>query len=454
MSDFFGLRIGTSALLAHRRAMDVVGHNLANISTEGFSRQRVSLAAEAGPTGTALFAKWSKDGQGVKVLGVDRLRDMFLETRGQQEHGTGATLTQTRNVLDRIELAVGEPSDNGIAAQLSSFMNAWDDVANRPDDLGARAALIERAKIVTSGFQALDATLSTQRGQTVSDLSTMVSEVNTIAGRVADLNKTIQVAVVAGQPSSDLMDQRDLLVMQLADKVGVTTRAGDNGTVDVYLGGTALVRNDRTEPLRLDLGPAPAQTASVSFANWNIPAAVGGAAGGMLTAANDVIPRYRAEFATAATTLMNEVNTVHGTGFDLNGTAGQAFFVSTARGVEVNPAIAGDLRLVAASASATASRDGSIASRIAALNGAGEAYRRSVVGLGVESQSVTRRDEIQKVITGQVDAARQGEAGVNLDEEMANLVGIQRAYEAAARFVTAVDQALETLIKGTGLVGR
>jgi flagellar hook-associated protein 1 FlgK len=454
MSDFFGLRIGTSALLAHRRAMDVVGHNLANVNTEGFSRQRVSLAAEAGPTGTALFARWARDGQGVKVLGVDRLRDMFLETRGHQEHGAGASLSTLRNVLDRIELAVGEPSDNGIAAQLGSFMNAWDDVANRPDDPGARAALVERAKIVTSGFQALDANLATQRSQIVTDLTSMVSEVNTIAGRVAELNRTIQVAVVAGQPSSDLMDQRDLLVMQLADKVGVTTRAGENGTVDVYLSGSTLVRGDRAEALRVDVASTPAQTVSVNLAGWNLPASVGGAAAAMLTAANDTIPRYRAEFGAAATALMSEVNAAHATGFDLSGVAGQAFFVSTPAGVEVNLAIAADPRLVAASGSPTASRDGSVAARIAGLHGAADAYRSTVVGLGVETQSTTRRDGIQQLITGQVDAARQGESGVNLDEEMANLVGIQRAYEAAARFVTAVDQALETLIKGTGLVGR
>ncbi len=454
MSDFFGLRIGTSALLAHRRALDVAGHNLANVNTEGYSRQRLSLAAEAGPSGSALFARWAKDGQGVRVLGVDRLRDTFLETRGHQEHGTGANLSKMRDTLDRIELAVGEPSDNGIASQLSSFLNAWDDVANRPDDLGARAALIERGKIVTAGFQALDATLATQRGQVVTDIKGLVSEVNTIAGRVADLNRSIQVAVVANQPSSDLMDQRDLLVMQLADKIGVSTRPSDNGTVDVFLGGVALVRNDRVETLRVDVASTPAQTVSIVGNTWNVPAAAGGAAAGMLTAANDTIPRYRADFSAAATTMMNEVNAIHATGFALDGSAGQPFFLSTATGVQVNPAIAADPRLVAASASATASRDGSVAARIAGVTGAADSYRSTVVNLGVESQSVARRDEIQQVITGQVDAARQGESGVNIDEEMANLVGIQRAYEAAARFVTAVDQALETLIKGTGLVGR
>jgi flagellar hook-associated protein 1 len=454
MSDFFGLRIATSALLAHRRALDVTGHNLANVNTEGYSRQRVGLVAEAGPVGAGIFAKWSKDGQGVNAANLDRLRDTFLETRGHQEHGVQASLAQAKGVLERIELAVGEPSDSALGAQISSFLNAWDDVANRPDDLGARAALIERGRIVTAGFQALDRSLATQRTQTVTDLQSVVSEVNTIAARIGDLNKTIKAAVVGGQPSADLMDQRDLLVMQLSDKVGVTTRQAGNGVVDVYLGGTALVRDSRSEPLRVDLGPLPAQTVSVSWAKWNLPAATGGAAGGMLAAANTTLPSYRSQFQGVATTLMNEVNTAHGTGFDLNGAAGIPFFVATPNGIEVNSAIVADGRLVAASNSATATRDGSVAAIISGLTGAEGGYRQSVVNLGVESQSTARRASIQTAITGQVDAARQGESGVNIDEEMTNLVATQRAYEAAARFLTTVDQALETLIKGTGIVGR
>jgi flagellar hook-associated protein 1 FlgK len=454
VSDFFGLRIGTSALLAHRRALDVVGHNLANVSTEGFSRQRVSLTAEAAPTGPALFSRWERDGQGVRVGNVERVRDQFLETRGQQEHGVNASLGQTKKILDRIELAVGEPSNSALGAQINQFLNAWDDVAIRPDDIGARSALIERAKIVTNGFQALDSSLATQREKVVDDAGKLVADVNLITDRVAELNRTIQLAVQGNQPSSDLMDQRDLLVMQLADRIGVTTRQGANGSVDVFLGGTALVQNGRTEALRLDIAPGVNGAITVMSTTFNQAMPVGGTAAGLVSAANDVLPRYRAGFTGAATTLMNEVNAIHTTGFDLNGAAGQAFFVSTSSGVAVNPAVVANPRLVAASASATAGRDGSVASRISDVTGATTAYRRVVVDLGVEAQSVSRRSEIQAVITGNIDAARQSEAGVNIDEEMSNLVAIQRAYEAAARFVTTVDQALETLIKGTGLVGR
>jgi flagellar hook-associated protein 1 FlgK len=108
----------------------------------------------------------------------------------------------------------------------------------------------------------------------------------------------------------------------------------------------------------------------------------------------------------------------------------------------------------AAAPTARATRDGSDAQPIAELTGAGDAYHRLVVGLGVESQAVNRRVDVQAAILGHVDAARESAAGVNLDEEMASMLQYQHAYDAAARFLTAVDQALDTLINSTGLVGR
>jgi len=123
-------------------------------------------------------------------------------------------------------------------------------------------------------------------------------------------------------------------------------------------------------------------------------------------------------------------------------------------GIQVNAALATDPRLVAASASAGATRDGSVAQQIAELTGVGDRYQRLVVDLGVESQAVNRRVQVQAAIIQHVDAARDSAAGVNLDEEMTLMLQYQHAYDAAARFLTANYQALDTQINSTGLVGR
>jgi flagellar hook-associated protein 1 FlgK len=215
------------------------------------------------------------------------------------------------------------------------------------------------------------------------------------------------------------------------------------------------VRGPQVSPLRVEVGTDPAQTVRVTWAADSYPAGVTGSAGGLLSGINDVIPRYRDGLTAVAQQVAGDVNAIHRTGYGLDGSTGADFFVTDSSGrIVVNPAIAADPRLVAAAASASATRDGSIAQQIAELTGAGDTYHRLVVGLGVESQAANRRVDVQAAILEHVDAARESAAGVNLDEEMAAMLEYQHAYDAAARFLTAVDQTLDTLINSTGLVGR
>lgn len=446
MGTFSGLYIGMSSLLAQRRAIEVTGHNLSNVGTEGYSRQRVEMTSDAGPITPALFARYEGTGMGVRSGEISRLRDGFLEARGYQEHAAHSRLVENQTSLDRVERALGEPTDTGLGAQLADFWAGWDDVANRPDDLAARAQLLERAATLTSSFRRIDSELGALREQTVDQMKSIVAEVNATAARIAELNGTIQNAVNSKLNASDLMDQRDLLISKLADQVGVTVRPGEAGAVDVFVGGTALVRATRAESLQVsDTGGA----AAVEWVKDGLPATVNGRVAGMIDTANDIVPRYRAEIASIAESLRTETNSVHATGYDLDGNAGLDFFVMGVEGIEVNSALAGNRRLVAASSS-PGTLDGSIAAKLAASGATDASYRQLVVALGVEAQSTNRRVEIQGVITSQIDAARESESGVNIDEEMANLIAYQHAYNAAAKFVSAIDETLDTLVNRLG----
>lgn len=453
MSNFSGLTIGLSALLAQRKAIEVTGQNLANVNTEGYSRQRVSLTSDSGPVTPAIFARYEGSGLGVRSGVVDRLRDRFLELRGYQEHAADQRLQQVAGALAKVEGTFGEPSDTGLATQLADFWAGWDDVANRPDDLAARSQLLERAETLASSFRRADADLEGLWSTTLEQTSAVVAEVNSIAARVAELNSTIQAAVGSGLNANDLMDQRDRLIGQLSDRVGVTVRPGEANTTDVFVGGTALVRGTRSETLEVQVAPGPSQVVTVNWSKDGLPATTSGQVGGMLDALDDIIPRYRAALTSLASDTLTATNTAHATGFDLNGAAGGAFFVVGPDGLEVSAAVAGDPRLVAASATA-GTFDGSVAAQLAATTAPDATYRQLVVGLGVEAQSANRRVQIQSAITTEVDASRESEAGVNIDEEMTQLMAFQHAYQAAARFVTTVDETLDLLINGTGRVGR
>jgi flagellar hook-associated protein FlgK len=449
MSDFGALSVGLSGLQAHRRALDVTGHNLANVNSPGFSRQRTDLAPITNPVGAAIFARVNGAGIGVRAGTAYRIHDQFIETRALQEHGADGSLKQTQAVLSQIETAVNEPSDNGLASQINRFMAAWHDVANRPDDLAARRQIIELGKTLAADFARLDGSLAALSGNVTRELEAGVADVNTTAVAVADLNTRILAAVNADMPAGDLMDQRDALVRSLADSVGITVRPQDKGVVDVYVGTTALVRGGTADALRVDATTTPGVTAIV-WDRLGVPATAGGSVGSLQAALNTTIPGYRAQLTAVQIQLSTDVNTVHATGFDLNGAAGLPFFQMGPGGISVNPVIDADASKVAAAATATGLRDGSVAGKIADLTGASSAYNAMVLHLGIESRTINRQVATQSQVTEQVDAARESTSGVNIDEEMTNMIAIQHAYDASARFISAVDSMLDTLINRTG----
>jgi flagellar hook-associated protein 1 FlgK len=446
-----GLRIALSSLQAQRRAMEVLGQNIANVGTEGYSRQRVSLVSDTGGTVPAVFATANTSGNGVLVGSVVRLRDSFLEARALQEHAVSAGLDRTKASLDRIELGFGEPGETGISSQLADFLAAWDDVASRPDDLVARRSLIERGRTLASSFTSVDGTLGALGQSSVEQLTAGIDEVDALAARVAELNGRIQVAVMAGSAPNDLADERDRLIGTLAQRVGVTTRDGEGGMVDVFVDGNALVRGVHNDALKVDV---TAGVASVQWTRDGRPAAVGGEAGALVAIASDIVPRYRNGLAAVAQQVHDDVNALHQTGVALDGTTNHDFFTMVNGTIEVDPAILANAALVAAAGVGGATRDGSVARKLAKLTGPEVTYRDLVVGLGVESQTAARRLDIQSKITTSVDAARQSASGVDLDEEMTEMLGVQHAYQAASRLMTAVDEMMDTLINRTGMAGR
>jgi flagellar hook-associated protein 1 FlgK len=286
-----------------------------------------------------------------------------------------------------------------------------------------------------------------------------VDEVNQTAAAVAEFNKAIVKATRAGRAPNDLQDQRDLLVQKLAGAAGAVLRPGQDGAVDVELSGRLLVSGDTSARLALsgaDHLATPADAAAVVWEDDDAATAVGGRLHGMLVELNAVLPAYRDGLQEVTAALVDRVNTQHAQGFDPTGTAGGDVF-------EVG---GGRLRVVitepggiAASSTSVAGGDrgGANAAALAELStaagGPDQLYRRLVVKLGVDAQAANRRVDIQADILAQVDAAREAESGVNLDEEMASMLAYQRAYEGAARFVSSIDEVLDTLINRTGRVG-
>jgi flagellar hook-associated protein 1 FlgK len=453
---FSSLSIATTALQAQQRALEVAGQNVANANTEGYTRQRVQMSAVGSTTVPAYWSRYVGAGSGVQIDGIERMNDQFLRLRSLQEHATSASLNQTKDILGRVELAFSEPSDNGIQEQLAGFWSAWDDVANNPDDLAARSALLEKTQTVTGQFQSVATALDQLKTNTIQQAAADTGVINQMAASIAQLNQTIQSAVNGGLQPNDLLDQRDNLLQKLSSMVGITIQDGANGTTDVYIGSTALVRGSKSSTLSLDTsGPVRFKWDSDN----STVAVTGGQDGGLLQAINVDLPGYRNALNAVATSFRDAVNQQHEQGVDLNSAPS-----ATASGSDlIYPAGAGtvDAALLSVNPNLTPAQvaaaavnggrlDGTNALKIAELanlpNGPDVAYRQLVDKLGSDSQRASTQVSIQDSITKQTDAAVQSVSGVNLDEEMTNMMLYQHGYEAAARFLNVVGQTMDSLL--------
>ena len=452
MSGFSSLNVGAQALFAAQRALDVTGQNVANANTEGYSRQRVQQTARGASVVPAMFARSDASTGGVDILGTQRIRDGFLEARAHQEHATGAGLGALSGTYADIEATFGEPSQTGLQSQLSSFWNAWSTVANDPGSSGPRSLLLEQADTLADTVNGFSTQLTQQWSATRDQVASTVADVNSMTSEVARLNAAVRSATLNGGQPNELADQRDLLVTRIAEATGAVATPGDGGVVNLTLGGRTLVNGDHSAQLQA-VGPtsypATAGTVAVSWVGTDQPATIdSGALSGLLTAVNTTLPGTMSDLDTVAATLAAAVNTQQSQGFDRNGSAGGAIFAgTTAATLRV---VMTDQAGVAASTKAPPALDGGNAlamGQIAtAAKGPDTLFRDMTVGIGVQAQSVQRRAETQAAVVGRVDSARDSVSAVSIDEEMTNLVAFQHAYSAAAKYVSAIDSTLDTLI--------
>jgi flagellar hook-associated protein 1 FlgK len=471
-STFGGLNTALTSLYAQRRGLDVTGQNIANQGTEGYSRQRVRLAALQGGTNPGIYSTTDQTGNGVQVAGVDRSRSQYIEERGRTEHGNAAYLTNQSSTYSSIEDVFAEPSDTAIQARIHDMWDGWNDVANNFQDPSTRTALIERATTVATSLNDAHASLSNQFTASSNSMSTYVDQINTLAGNIAKMNNKIVVAKQANLQPNELMDQRDTAVMQLAELAGATTTERPNGALNVYLGNGQIVSEFDSRSVKLT-GPTTLDSVSAAtpvalqWTDTNTSIAAGGTMGSMIDSMNTVIPNISGQLDNVAQKLAQTVNDVHRTGYSADGTTGLDLFSGDATGTvtaeSIKVAITDPAKLAFSSGNPV-SADPTVAGTInhdiadqltdigASGTGPDQTYQQMIGQLGVAAQASSRRSDIQNSVRDQVDTDRGAESGVNLDEEMTNLLTFQRGYEAASRVITTIDSMLDQLINRTGVI--
>ncbi len=533
------LDIATSALRVTQQALNTVGHNIANVNTEGYSRQRVDTA-----TREPFFSGAGFFGTGVETTAIKRAYDDFLTTRLREATTAFSEVDGYHRLAAQIDNLVADP-DVGVSSALKNFFNAVHDVASDPTSIPARQTLLTEAETLGDRFNLLDARLKEINAQTQNELRNQIEEINATAREIAGLNQKIvyELARAQGKPPNDLLDRRDLLLNRLAEKIDVTPVPQDNGAVSVFIGnGQNLVSDSRAATLGLrpnDLDPNVSEvTLTTGTTTLTITSTLsGGEVGGLLRFRDEVLVPTQNKLGRLAAGIALEFNGLHKNGYDLDGNTGMNFFQpltisvlqngsgtltasyvnaadlqasdylleydgvnytltrlsdrtqttltgfpATVDGIEIDfttPPAAGDRFLIRPTADAAGKLDvaltdprriaaagtdtssGAIGDNGTALSLAGlesaklllggkatlqDAYSQMVAEVG----SLTRAAEISRdaheTVKQQALQAREAVAGVNLDEEAADLVKFQQAYQAAAQVVSVATQTFDTLI--------
>jgi flagellar hook-associated protein 1 FlgK len=467
MSTFSGLNSALTALYAQRRALDLTGQNIANANTVGYSRQRAELSPVEAVTNPARWSTSRGVGDGVEITDVTRLHNEFMTARTRAEHGLNQYLQTQSAVFANVEQTLGEPSDTGLQSQLADYWSAWSDVANRPGDMSARTQLLSRARTITDNMHTIRQNLDNFFGSTREALTADLRVVNQTSAGIADLNDRIALAKTGNMPTNELSDRRDQLVLQLSEMTGAIGRLKPDGSVDVALGGNLLVQGDAVRTLspagsttvdgagvakvRVIFDDSPTSTAEITT----------GKIASHLEALTKTIPDAVTGLDKVAATLISTVNTQHEKGWDIEiipptmpppqvptPQQGGPFFSGT-NAKDIGLAFT-DPRMIAASSTPSTPYQGDNAILMGNIakdpDSADTQYRNYVVDIGIQAQTVNRRADAQQVISDDVTAAEQAESGVSLDEEMTNMLMYQRAYEAAAKVISTVDDTLDTLI--------
>ncbi len=248
MADSNLLNIGSSGLQSFQRSLNTIGHNIANVNTEGYSKQNVNLSSRDPQLNGFGFS-----GTGVKTTSITRSYDAFIENNLRNSTSSAKEFEVFHSLATLIDNVIADP-DAGMSTSMQSFFDAVQDVADTPSAIAPREVLLEEGKHLAGQFNELASWLDSVRGQVNSDVRGSVSQINKLSHSIADLNESIVIEQGRSnnQPANDLLDQRDNLIRELSEYVSITTSQQEDGAVNVLAGiGQVLVVGNRASTLEV-----------------------------------------------------------------------------------------------------------------------------------------------------------------------------------------------------------
>jgi len=452
------LEIARSAFMTTRAALDVNAQNVANAQTPGYLRQRVVLApiAQGDPQGRGV-------GSGVTVQTIERLRNQCLEAQINHQEGQLGQNQARSDSLTRVQSAFTDLDGSGISAALGSFFDALEELQTAPESAAARGEVVFAADTFARRMRETSAQLLGEQQTLGEDLTQHVARVNSLLHQVAELNGRA-LALADNPQANDVKVMREQAIRELANLAGAEGLDQPHGVQDVLIGGLRLVQGGEVTELSLTTDPADPTRPIVLVGAIAEPDSLGGKVAGCVQA-RDQYAAWQDALDELATTFTGAANTVHRSGYDLEGHAGGDLFAydpaAPAASLQVAAALQDDPQLLAASGTVNgAPGDVTTAQRLldlrdARLFGGGtqtaeETYRQLLASVGRETQRSTEARDARQQLVDVLDRQYAEASGVSLDEEAIEIMRYQQVYGAAIKLVKIADEMMQQIL---GLAG-
>ena len=451
MSGLFGtMDVALQSLLTQQAALRVTTDNIGNLNTRGYTRRR-AIITEVLPVYEGNLVL----GRGATLTAIQSVRDRVLDLRISSEQQQQSASQSFIDSLGTIETLFGTGTDS-IGGQVQVFFNSLSKLSSSPTDSSLRQGVLIAAQNVAGTFHNVAIGIQTQRAQIDQSIIQGVDEVNRLTQAIAAINQQVAARSTLGQESGTLEDQRTSLISQLASKIDLfVTDAPDGLTLTTAHGEPLVVASKAYSVSSTTFGPTGTQ--HIYAGSLDITADLrGGELGGLIQARDQQLATLGQSLDTLAYSFAMALNQAHKAGFDLNGNAGGDLFTvgTSPSGTASTITVAlNDPALLAASSDTASGGNGNLLAMInlqkeAIIAGQtpGEAYSNLVFTIGGAIADGKADRSAGEIVLNQLNDLRGSISGVSLDEESANLVRFQQAYQASARVIQTINEMLTTAV--------
>lgn len=481
--SFTGLYTSVSGMLNTRISIETTSHNIANTNNPHYVRQS-ALHQDSYYENLGMGAvHYNQKGHGISISTVRQIRDGFLDKQIRRQLPRMGYLNVKSETLEDVEGVFNEITASGLQNVLDDFWNSWQEIQKDPNTLTNRELVNETGHALVNTVNRISIQLKDIQRNIDRELEGKVLEANKILKEISSLNKDIKLAEAEGPHATynDKRDTRNALLDRISQLLPVEIYEDHQGSAVVSLNGRSLVDGTYTRELRCS--PDHQSIEGHNYIYWgksNEKLDLGsegkteGEIGALIYVRDKSIEKYMNKIDKLVRDIGQEVNKFHRTGYGLDGSTGQDFFVTgeenkemTAFNIRVNPEISNNLNKIAVSATG-AKGDGEIARKIYEIRDmefkysedeeeyllTDDFYRRIITDIGLERNTALNNLENQVFLVQSIDQKRASISSVSLDEDMADLIKYQYSYMANSRVFNTIDEMIDTVVSRVGIVGR